>query len=45
MTAKIGHPTLRLIRVRIKNILLGDLASGQVRELSENELLELKKQQ
>jgi 23S rRNA pseudouridine2457 synthase len=44
MTAKIGHPALRLIRVRIKNILLGDLGSGQIRELSEKELLELKKQ-
>ncbi len=44
MTAKIGHPTLRLIRVRIKNILLGDLASGKVRELTEDELKELKRQ-
>lgn len=43
MTAKIGHPTLRLIRVRIKNILLGNLASGNVRELTEDELLEIKK--
>jgi len=43
MTAKIGHPTLRLIRVRIKNVLLGDLVSGKVRELFENEQTELKK--
>ncbi|MFO7446535.1 MAG: pseudouridine synthase [Ignavibacteriaceae bacterium] len=38
MTAKIGYPTLRLIRVRIKNILLGDLAIGSARELSRNEV-------
>jgi 23S rRNA pseudouridine2457 synthase len=28
MTAAIGHPTLRLIRVRISNFWLGDLLSG-----------------
>ena len=33
MTAAIGHPTLRLIRVRIGSLLLGDLASGKWREL------------
>jgi len=37
MTAAIGHPTLRLIRVRIKNLTLGDLKPGQVRELTEKE--------
>jgi pseudouridine synthase len=31
MTAAIGHPTLRLIRVRIGNFTLGDLASGKWR--------------
>jgi 23S rRNA pseudouridine2457 synthase len=41
MTAKIGHPTLRLIRVRIKNILIGKLKPGEVRELSEKEIREL----
>lgn len=33
MTAAIGHPTLRLLRVRIGNFWLGDLPSGQWREL------------
>jgi 23S rRNA pseudouridine2457 synthase len=41
MTAAIGHPTLRLIRVRIKNLTLGDLKPGQVRELTEKETREL----
>jgi 23S rRNA pseudouridine2457 synthase len=34
MTAAIGHPTLRLIRVRIGNYKLGELASGSWKELS-----------
>lgn len=34
MTAAIGHPTLRLIRVRIGAFELGDLAPGAWRELS-----------
>jgi 23S rRNA pseudouridine2457 synthase len=42
MTASIGHPTLRLIRVRIKNILLDDLKPGEVRNLSNAEINELK---
>jgi 23S rRNA pseudouridine2457 synthase len=33
MTAAVGHPTLRLLRVRIGDFLLGDLAAGQWREL------------
>ncbi len=37
MTAAIGHPTLRLIRVRIGNFRLGDLAAGQWRILTTNE--------
>jgi 23S rRNA pseudouridine2457 synthase len=43
MTAKIGHPTLRLIRTRIENILLGDLKIGETRLLTENEIKELYK--
>ena len=39
MTAAIGYPTLRLIRVRIKNLLLGKLKVGKVKEISEKELL------
>ena len=34
MTAAIGHPTLRLLRVRIGRLQLGDLAAGQWRELT-----------
>jgi 23S rRNA pseudouridine2457 synthase len=34
MTAAIGHPTLRLIRVRIGGLELGDLRAGEWRELS-----------
>ena len=34
MTAAVGHPTLRLIRVRIGDFNLGPLAPGQWRELS-----------
>jgi 23S rRNA pseudouridine2457 synthase len=38
MTAAIGHPTLRLRRVRIGNFWLGDLAPGQWRALSMDEI-------
>lgn len=41
MTAAIGFPTLRLVRVRVKNILLGDLNTGEVRELNEVEVKKL----
>jgi 23S rRNA pseudouridine2457 synthase len=34
MTAAIGHPTLRLVRVQIGQLELGDLALGKWRELS-----------
>lgn len=34
MTAAVGHPTLRLLRVRIGAFELGDLAPGDWRELS-----------
>jgi 23S rRNA pseudouridine2457 synthase len=37
MTAAIGHPTLRLIRVRIGNFWLGDLAAGKWKILDEQE--------
>lgn len=43
MTAKIGFPALRLIRIRIKNILLDDLMPGKTRELSISEIEKLKK--
>jgi len=37
MTAAIGHPTLRLLRVRIGRFALGDLPPGQWRILTEPE--------
>jgi 23S rRNA pseudouridine2457 synthase len=37
MTAAIGHPTLRLMRVRIGNFWLGELEPGKWQELSEAE--------
>jgi 23S rRNA pseudouridine2457 synthase len=37
MTAAIGHPTLRLIRVRIGQFKLGDLPAGQWRILTAGE--------
>lgn len=33
MTAAVGFPTLRLIRVRIGNVLLGDMKAGEVKEV------------
>lgn len=42
MTAAIGHPTLRLVRVRIKNVMLGNLKFGNVRELMSDEIKGLK---
>ena len=42
MTAKIGFPTLRLIRTGIKNILLDDLMPGKTRALSITEIEKLK---
>jgi len=38
MTAAVGLPTLRLVRVRIKNILIDGLKTGEVRELTKAEL-------
>ena len=38
MTAAVGHPTLRLIRIAIGPITLGDLTPGQWRELTKAEL-------
>lgn len=35
MTAAVGFPTLRLVRVRIDDILLGNLRSGEVEELTQ----------
>lgn len=37
MTAAVGHPTLRLVRVAIGPILLGDLRPGEYRDLTDPE--------
>ncbi|MCB0211079.1 MAG: pseudouridine synthase, partial [Anaerolineae bacterium] len=42
MTAAIGHPTLRLVRMAIGPITLGDLQPGSWRDLTASELTELK---
>lgn len=39
MTAAVGHPTLRLIRLSIENVSVVGLESGQVMELSKNTAL------
>jgi 23S rRNA pseudouridine2457 synthase len=43
MTAAVGFPTLRLVRVRIKNLILDDLKVGKVKEIVEKEIEALKK--
>ncbi len=42
MTAAVGHPTLRLVRVAIGPLHLGGLQPGEWRELSSQELLSLR---
>ncbi|MCB0192717.1 MAG: pseudouridine synthase [Anaerolineae bacterium] len=42
MTAAVGHPTLRLVRMSIGPIVLGDLQPGFWRDLTQAELAELK---
>lgn len=41
MTAAVGHPTLRLVRVAIGPILLGDLSPGQWRKLTNHEIAQI----
>ncbi len=43
MTAAVGHPTLRLVRVAVGPVTLGDLQPGQWRELKGSELAGLRK--
>jgi 23S rRNA pseudouridine2457 synthase len=38
MTAAVGHPTLRLVRVAIGPIVLGELQSGEWRDLTSSEI-------
>lgn len=42
MTAAVGHPTLRLIRIKIGNINLGKLKPGEWRDLDRSEIESLK---
>lgn len=41
MTAAVGHPTLRLVRIAIGPVRLGDLSSGEWRVLRENDITTL----
>lgn len=42
MTAAVGHPTLRLVRVRIGTLTLANLLPGKLRELTDEEVLLLR---
>lgn len=42
MTAVVGHPALRLIRVAVGPVMLGDLQPGQWRELKDAEVARLR---
>ena len=35
MTSAVGFPTLRLVRIRVGNVLLNDLKAGEVIEVKE----------
>jgi 23S rRNA pseudouridine2457 synthase len=41
ITAAVGHPTLRLVRVAIGPIVLGDLQLGQWRDLTSDEIAQI----
>lgn len=41
MTAAVGHPTVRLIRIAIGPFVLGDLQPGQWREVTEREMAQI----
>lgn len=45
MTAAVGHPTLRLVRVAIGELTLGNLKPGEWRELTPAELLQFREKQ
>lgn len=42
MTAAVGHPTLRLVRIKIGNVKLGNLKPGEYRELNDHEIEKLR---
>ena len=39
MTAAIGHPSLRLIRIKLGNLDLGELAPGEWKEITKSEII------
>jgi 23S rRNA pseudouridine2457 synthase len=39
MTAAVGHPTLRLVRIKIGNIVMDELQPGQWKAIEKNEIL------
>jgi len=41
MTAAVGLPTLRLVRVRIENLILDDLKVGKVKEIEGDKIRNL----
>ncbi|MGH7164694.1 MAG: pseudouridine synthase, partial [Nitrospiraceae bacterium] len=41
MTAAVGHPTVRLIRIAIGTMVLGDLQPGRWRELTRSEIAQI----
>jgi 23S rRNA pseudouridine2457 synthase len=41
MTAKVGYPTLRLIRIKIGNLEIGSLKPGEVKEITQDDLFRL----
>lgn len=41
MTSAVGFPTLRLVRVRIGNVYLNELQSGEVKEIPDSHILNL----
>jgi len=43
ITAAVGHPTLRLVRIAIESLTFGDLKPGESRELSRKEVEQLKR--
>jgi 23S rRNA pseudouridine2457 synthase len=41
MTAAVGHPTVRLIRIAMGPVVLGELQPGQWRELTSREIAQI----
>ncbi|MDI6767386.1 MAG: pseudouridine synthase [Bacteroidota bacterium] len=42
MTAAVGHPTLRLVRIKMGSLVLGSLKPGEIRSLTKEEIEKLK---